>query len=124
MKVNGLVLNVNSEQPERLISFYRDTVGLEPHPDMGPGAFNVAGSFFVIDSHSEVHGPTKESPRVLIDLMVDDIDAEEARLRAAGVQFTRSKGEEYWGGIISTFKDPDGNYCQIMGMKTEAAQPA
>jgi predicted enzyme related to lactoylglutathione lyase len=124
MKVNGLVLNVNSEQPERLISFYRDTVGLEPHPDMGPGAFNVAGSFFVIDRHSEVHGPTKESPRVLIDLMVDDIDAEEARLRAAGVQFTRSKGEEYWGGIISTFKDPDGNYCQIMGMKTEAAQPA
>ena len=88
------------------------------------GAFSVAGSFFTIDGHSEVHGPTKESPRVLIDLMVDDIDAEESRLRSAGVEFIRSKGEEYWGGIISTFKDPDGNYCQIMSMKSEGAQPA
>ena len=124
MKVNGLILNVNSEQPERLVAFYRDTVGLEPHPDMGPGAFSVAGSFFTIDGHSEVHGPTKESPRVLIDLMVDDIDAEESRLRSAGVEFIRSKGEEYWGGIISTVKDPDGNYCQIMSMKSEGAMPS
>lgn len=124
MKVNGLILNVNSEQPERLATFYRETVGLEPHPDMGPGAFSVAGTFLVIDGHSEVRGATKEAPRVLIDLMVDDIAAEEARLRAAGVTFIRSQGEEYWGGIISTFLDPDGNYCQIMGMKAGAPAPA
>ena len=35
MKVSSFILNVTSEQPERLKAFYRDTVQLEPNPHMG-----------------------------------------------------------------------------------------
>ena len=38
--------------------------------------------------------------------------------------FIRKEGTEYWGGVISTFLDPDGNYCQLMSMKQEAAASA
>ena len=42
MKVSSFILNVTSEQPDRLKQFYRDTVQLEPNLDMGEvGAFKV-----------------------------------------------------------------------------------
>ncbi len=36
MNVEQFVVNLNSEQPEALIAFYRDTVGLRPNAEMGP----------------------------------------------------------------------------------------
>ncbi len=59
-------------------------------------------------------GPATDAIRYLIDFVVDDLDGEEARLEASGVKFVRSKGEEPWGGRISTFLAPDGNYCQLI----------
>lgn len=50
----------------------------------------------------------------MINFFVQDIDAEQARLEAAGVRFLRDKSKEYWGDIISTFTDPDGNYAQLI----------
>jgi predicted enzyme related to lactoylglutathione lyase len=47
-------------------------------------------------------------------MFVEDVAAEQARLEAQGVEFIRKQGREYWGGIISTFLDPDGNYAQIL----------
>ena len=122
MKVSSFILNITSEQPDRLKAFYRDTVQLAPNPDIGEdGAFKVGeGASFVIDGHSETIGPAKEPQRALINFWVDtpdDVVAERERLEAAGVTFIRKEGTEYWGGVISTFLDPDGNYCQLMSMK-------
>ncbi len=121
MKVNSLVINVTSEKPERLLAFYRDVVGLAPNPDVGEGGFLVGGATFIIDGHSETKGPAKEPQRVLINFFVDDLAAEQARLEAENVKFIRSAGREYWGGVISTFLDRDGNYCQLIEYKSEAA---
>lgn len=119
MKVNQLILNINSENPERLIAFYRDTVGLPAQEGMGPGAFNLNGALLVLDGHSDVKGQTTEARRYLFSFMVDDLAAEHDRLEAAGVQSIRKMGREYWGGVISTFADPDGNYFQVMEYKPE-----
>jgi hypothetical protein len=35
------------------------------------------------------------------------------------VKFSRSQGREYWGGVISTFADPDGNLLQLIQFKPE-----
>ncbi len=35
--------------------------------------------------------------------------------------FIRNKGVEWWGGVISTFNDPDGNTVQLMQYKPELA---
>ncbi len=114
MKINSFNVNVTSEQPDRLKSFYRDVVGLTPNPDMGDGAFDAGGTAFFIDGHSETKGATKEPQRMLINFFVDDLAREQKRLEGQGVQFIRSAGREEWGGVISTFTDPDGNYCQLI----------
>ena len=119
MKVNTLFVNLTSEDPQRLMKFYSDVVGLPKKPEMGEGALDAGGATLGFDGHSETKGSTKEPTRVLIDLFVDDVAAEQSRLEARGVKFIRSAGKEYWGGVISTFLDPDGNYCQIIEYKPE-----
>jgi len=102
-------------------AFYRDVVQLPPAQDMGPDAFAVGSGTFVIDGHSETSGPAAEPQRVLINFFVDAIAAEEARLEGEGVPFIRKQGKEFWGGTISTFVDPDGNYGQLVQFRPEDA---
>ena len=120
MKITSLLINLTSEDPERLKAFYGDVIGLEKNPDMGDDAFHAGGATIGIDGHSETKGAAKEPQRVLIDFFVDDLVAEQARLEGKGVRFVRKEGKEWWGGIISTFADPDGNYCQIIEYRPEA----
>jgi predicted enzyme related to lactoylglutathione lyase len=119
MKVNTLFVNLTSEDPQRLRKFYADVVGLPMKPEMGEGALDAGGATLGFDSHSDTKGSTKEPSRVLIDLFVDDVVSEQKRLEAHGVKFIRNAEKEYWGGVISTFVDPDGNYCQIIEYKPE-----
>ena len=119
MEVGTLLVNVTSEQPEALSKFYREVVGLPVNTDMGESAFLVGGSTFIIDGHGETHGLTKEPARWLINFFVDDLAAEQACLEAQGVPFIRTAGQEPWGGSISTFTDPDGNYIQLVEYKPQ-----
>jgi predicted enzyme related to lactoylglutathione lyase len=119
VKINNLLINLTSEDPERLKAFYANVVGLQKNPDMGEDAFHAGGATLAIDGHSETRGQAREPQRVLIDFMVDDIAAEQARLESQGVKFSRTQGKEWWGGVISTFADPDGNLCQIIEYKPE-----
>ena len=114
MKVNSFIFNITSENPERLIAFYRDVVGLKPNPEMGEGAFDAGGTPFLVDGHSETKGDTNEPQRALFNFFVDDLEAEQRRLEEQGVKFIRTAGREPWGGVISTFVDPDGNYGQLI----------
>ena len=115
MDVTGVIININSEDPARLMAFYRDVVGLPPHPDAGRESTLVAGAVeFVFDTHSRVSGPSAEPERILVNLFVGDVEAEQRRMEAAGATFVRKLGREYWGGVISTFVDPDGNYGQLI----------
>ncbi|MHB8576883.1 MAG: VOC family protein [Dehalococcoidia bacterium] len=118
MQVTSFNINVTSEHPEALIAFYRDVLQLPKDADMGEeGVFVVAGSHLLIDGHSQTKGKAAEPQRVLINFFVDDLAAEQQRLEAQGVVFIRDKGKEYWGGTISTFLDPDGNYLQLLEFK-------
>jgi predicted enzyme related to lactoylglutathione lyase len=113
MDVKNFNVNVCSEQPERLIRFYADVVGLTNIPQIGPGAFMAGGAAFLVDGHDGVHGSAREPQRVLLTFSVGDVVAEQARLEAAGVKFVRPATKEPWGGYVATFEDPDGNYCQL-----------
>jgi predicted enzyme related to lactoylglutathione lyase len=121
MKVQNTFVNITSEHPERLMKFYTEVVGLEKNPNMGDGAVDAGGTTLGFDGHSETKGATKEPSRVLVNLFVDDIAAEQKRIESAGVKFIRSQGKEYWGGVISTFADPDGNLVQLIEYRPEAA---
>ena len=122
MEVNEISIQLASDDPKRLLAFYRDVVQLPVREGMGDHALNLGpgGVLFLVD-HSQVAGPTREPARAIIDLHIDDIDGEHERLAAAGVKFTREKGVEEWGGVISTFSDPDGNTIQLMAYRPELA---
>ena len=119
MKVSQFILNVTSEDPDRLAAFYADTVGLPRNPEIGELAFTAGGTAFLIDGHSETQGSAKEPHRMLMNFFVNDLKAEQERLEGQGVKFIRSAGREEWGGVISTFLDPDGNYCQLIELRPE-----
>ncbi len=113
MKVNAFNVNVSSDQPERLIAFYENVVGLPRMPHL-PGAFMAGTTGFLVDGHSEAVGAAKEPQRVLLTFTVDDATAEQQRLEGAGVKFVRPATREPWGGLVATFADLDGNYCQLV----------
>ncbi len=119
MKMTQFAMNLTSEDPERLNSFYKDVIGLDRVPDMGDHAYAMGSAVLFLDGHSDTRGPAKEPQRYLLDWFVDDIEAHQARLEAAGVKFIRKQGKEEWGGIISTFLDPDGNYIQLIEYKPQ-----
>lgn len=119
MKISSFRLNITSENPDRLKAFYGEVVALKPLPEMGEGSFDAGGAVLSIDGHSETRGRAVEPHRYLIDFLIDDLAGEQARLEAKGVEFIRKGGREHWGGIISTFLDPDGNYCQLIEYRPE-----
>jgi predicted enzyme related to lactoylglutathione lyase len=117
MQVDQFVVSVNSEQPEAMIAFYRDKVGLTVNPDFGTGAFMAGSADFIaliIEGHDAVKGATKEPQRTALNFFVGDVAAEQKRLEGLGVTFVRSAAEEPGFGIVATFADPDGNCCQLM----------
>lgn len=123
MNISNVSIQLASPDPARLLAFYRDVVQLPAEEGMGDGALSLGPSavLFVVD-HSQVTGPTREPARAIIDLHLEGLDAEQSRLEAAGVTFTRSKGIEYWGGVISTFNDPDGNTVQLIEFRPALAK--
>lgn len=117
MDIASFNINITSDQPDVLKAFYKDVVGLEVNPAVGGFMVGSGGAMLLIDGHSDTHGKAKEPQRVLINFMVNNIDTEQAALAARGVKFLRDHGREEWGGIISTFQDPDGNYLQLIEYK-------
>ncbi len=117
MPVTQAAINITSEQPQKLMQFYHEVVGLPKQENMGEGALVFGGATLFIDGHSDTRGAAKEPQRVLINLFVDDLKADQTRIEGAGAKFIRKEGKEEWGGVISTFLDPDGNYCQLIEYK-------
>lgn len=109
----------NTDDPERMRTFYRDIVGLSEGPAELGSPFMVGGTTLNISPHSEVSGSAKEPARVLLNFMVADLAAEQRRIESHGVEFIRTAGREPWGGVISTFPDPDGNYLQLIEFRPE-----
>jgi predicted enzyme related to lactoylglutathione lyase len=120
--MSQFALNITSDNPEKMNAFYGDVVGLPRREDMGDHAYDMGGATLFLDGHSDTTGPAREPQRHLLDFFVDDLAAEQKRLEAAGVTFIRKEGREYWGGIISTFLDPDGNYVQLIEFRPELTQ--
>lgn len=120
MKLESFTIQLSSPQPDTLKEFYREIVGLEEDPVVG--GFKIGDGHLLIAGHSEISGTNTEPARFLLNFFIADIDAEQGRLEAQGVMFIRDKGREYWGGVISTFADPDGNYCQLIEFRPEDAR--
>ena len=113
--VRELRLVVTATDYESAVHFYRDVLGLRVgHATPG---FVVFGDgthpALAVGTHSEVHGRTVEPARHMVGLLTDDIQADTARLKAAGVRFIEDPNHQGGGFWLATFEDPDGNLIQL-----------
>ena len=100
---------------QRLVAFYRDTLGLKMHRDHGDFVNFVFGPMRLnLGQHDRVSGPTADPFRTMIHYGVDDIHGEHSRLSGLGVEFIRPPEQEEWGGWVATLLDPDGNVLQLL----------
>lgn len=102
---------------KRLLPFYEGVIGLKPGIK-APG-FVLFGDpnapALAIGTHSDVHGNATDPSRHMVGLEVDDLAAEYARLKAAGVDFIQApeKGPAGDAPSIATLRDPEGNLVQL-----------
>jgi len=100
-----------------LLPFYRDVLGLPLSVDT-PG-FVVLGSggpgtpAVTLGTHSEVKGKNMDPARHMVGFLTDDIQADFQRLKAKGVEFIEEPAE-FPNVTVATFKDPEGNYVQLL----------
>ena len=116
MEVRELTIMVGTEQIEAMTRFYGTTLGLERVTKFRDPVFEAAGGFIRLLDHSEISGPTLEPARMQINLFVDDVSGEFARVMSvdASVRVHRSPERESWGGEVATLLDPDGNFVQLL----------
>jgi methylmalonyl-CoA/ethylmalonyl-CoA epimerase len=122
-KIGQIAINVRDM--ERATAFFRDTMGLKflfAAPNL---AFFDAGGIWLMLSP-----PTErefDHPASLLYFDVDDIAAEHARMKSAGVEFRtephvvhRDATRELW---LADFRDTEGNTFVLRSMKPLTAAP-
>jgi catechol 2,3-dioxygenase-like lactoylglutathione lyase family enzyme len=90
---------------ERSIAFYRDVVGLQIYREWETGTVFFLGGGLLELSRSA--GPVTDD-KLSLWLQVRDVDAEFARLAAAGVTVVEPPVDEPWGLREARLRDPDG----------------
>lgn len=116
LNLNSILLS--SAHPKKLITFYETVLGIksESWGDDEWGGFKVGNSWLTIGPHDKVHGPAKEPERILINFESEDVEKDFERMEKSGaavVQKPYHPGQDE-SMTIATFKDPDGNYFQLM----------
>jgi uncharacterized glyoxalase superfamily protein PhnB len=100
---------LGTTRPAELRAWYIKALAPE---STGEGAIDLGGFRLVIDGRDDVDAKNSQPDRVIINFDVDDFDAVEAQLNAAGVEWISVEDREK--GKFGTFADPDGNYLQII----------
>lgn len=87
------------------VAFYRDVIGLQIFREWATGTVFFLGGGLLELSRSG--GPVTED-KISLWLQVRDVDAEFARLEAAGVTAVEAPVDEPWGLREARVRDPDG----------------
>jgi predicted enzyme related to lactoylglutathione lyase len=100
---------------KNLLHFYRDVLGLSVSVDTPEFVVlgNPRGPSVTLGTHSDVKGKNPDPARHMVGLETDDIESEVRRLKQNGVEFV-SDPEKFDQVTVATFKDPEGNYIQLL----------
>jgi len=100
---------------KKLLPFYRDVLGLTVAID-GPEFVvfgDPRGPAVTLGTHSEVKGNNQDPARHMVGLATDDVQGDYERLKSQGVEFL-AEPEKFDNVTVATFKDPEGNYVQLI----------
>lgn len=115
------VLNLNSflvfsENPGRLVDFYKKV--FQKEPDWSGGdfhGFKVGDGWIAFGPHDKVRGKNTNPERIMFNLETGDVAGEFKRIQALGATvvaepYQPSEEPAMW---VATFADPDGSYFQL-----------
>lgn len=115
---------ISSEDPKALADFYKEKVGLESGEEFEYGEEKAVGYMLKLGdmeigilSHSDIKGKNQSPARIMLNIEVDDEEAEVKRLKEAGVKVVADIYHVEGYGLIATFEDPDGNYFQFVQIR-------
>jgi len=113
MAVTRIVANLFAPNPAALAKFYQQVFGLDLPMDMGWISFLTNDSTQKIELHTASQGGSgTELP--VISIGVDDLDATEALVRAAGAEVVYGPVTEDWGLRRFYFRDPANNLINVV----------
>jgi len=114
MQFNSIL--IGSEDPERLVDYYRTLFGEPTFADGGYSGWQIGSGNVTIGPHSEVHGKNPQPGRLIWNIETPDVQAEFERMKSAGAIVVREPYtfEMAPGSWIATLADPDDNYFQLM----------
>lgn len=110
-KLSSILLGTT--KPAELREWYRKALAPEYK---GEGPIDLGGFLLVIEQRDDVDAKNNEPGRMILNFHVDDFDAVEAQLQAAGVDWLTPVADRP-SGRFGTFTDPDGNFLQIIQFK-------
>ena len=116
-RVDYVILYV--EDLGRSIGFYRDVIGLPfKFEDNGYAEFATEGTKFSLFERSGLPGllgrpATPGGPGGEVAFLVEDVDAEASRLRAAGAEILSGPVDRAWGQRTLHLADPDGFVVEL-----------
>ena len=114
----GVIVFTEPARFDAMRDFYRDTLGLPVRNERdGRIAFawpDAPDHRIILTTHAEARGANSDPARVMLHLLVDDLEAVASRLRTSGVTFLREPSREHFGGHVATLRDPDGNLVQLL----------
>jgi predicted enzyme related to lactoylglutathione lyase len=107
-----------TDDVERLAAFYARLVGVpvtlnEYYVEVNAGPVSVG---FSKRRYTEYHphSPAQDRrPEVILDFLVDDVDAEYQRIKALGVEWVLPPTTQPWGNRSMVFRDPEGNLINV-----------
>ncbi len=113
MNFNSLL--IGSEDPDRLVAFYRKLFGEPGFEDGGYTGWLLGSGAITVGPHSEVKGRNASPGRLIWNIETADVKGEAERFKAAGATVVAEpySFEGYPDSWIATFADPDGNYFQL-----------
>ena len=115
MRYDGTMLI--TDRLEECQRFYATLLGAESSPGAGWARFSLSdGSWLALHTPWRPGMTTSGGSQMLL-LEVDSLDAETARLTAAGIACSES--HEIPGGAVVTIADPDGRTIQLIAYSAE-----
>jgi predicted enzyme related to lactoylglutathione lyase len=115
VSLNGIL--IGSEDPERLVAFYRKIFGEPGFSDETYTGWQIGAGYLMVGPHDQVKGRNTEPGRLLWNIETPDVPGEFARMRDAGAEVVQEPytpgGDDAPDMLVGTFADPDGNYFQL-----------
>jgi catechol 2,3-dioxygenase-like lactoylglutathione lyase family enzyme len=92
--------------------------------DAGPASVGFSRRRFTEYKEPDQGQPDRGRPRrdeIILDFLVDDVDAEYPRVAALGVDWVLPPTTQPWGNRSMVFRDPAGNLVNVFSREREGA---